>query len=204
MLTIAVTGRFASGKSTVARMLATKGGVLIDADETARKALDDSSPVSEQIEKIFGPAILDENNRIDRKKLARVVFSDRKKLRRLENVIHPFVREHIKRTLARLKEQKKDFAIIDVPLLEKSGLVDVIDVSISVNSTDENIYKRAKSGGFEEQDISNRLNMQPSVERLTKIADYVIENNGSLGDLKKQVDELYKAKLEKKLKCREN
>lgn len=200
MFVIAVTGRLASGKSTVSRLLAARGGFLIDADEIANEALKKDKPQYSQVLHHFGEDILDGNKEIHRKLLAEKVFSSNENLERLEAVIHPFVRDEIRKKIASVQEDNWKFIVIDLPLVEKSGLREKIDYIIFVRADEEKMIQRATAEGLDYNDAVQRLRRQPSVEELEKLADVLIENSNSLDFLRQQVDELFNQKLNKLIK----
>lgn len=200
MSIIAVTGRLASGKSTVSRLLAARGGFLIDADEIANEALDKGNSRYFQVIQYFGEDILNGNKEINRKLLAQKAFSSNERLERLEAIIHPFVRQEIRKKIALSKNNKRSFIVIDLPLVTKSGLKEEIDCIIFVNADKKKIIQRAIADGMEYSDVIQRLDKQPTAEELEETANYKIENNSSLDSLRQQVDELFNQKLNKLIK----
>lgn len=196
MYVIAVTGRLASGKSTVSRLVAARGGCLIDADEISKQLLEKGTPEYYAVLNSFGEEIHSITGKINRKVLAQKAFSDPENLKKLEDIIHPAVRRTI---IERLNDARKTgwkFVVLDIPLLEKSGLKTEIDFIILVTAEKGNIIERAISGGMDEQSVLIRLSAQPTVKELEQVADYVIDNNGNLDDLRSKVDDLFNARLQ--------
>ena len=121
MKVIGLTGGIASGKSTVSRMLRQKGAHIIDADEIAKEIVKPGKPAWEDIVRYFGKEILDESGNIRRKKLAKIVFSDEKKLNLLNRITHPRIVEEIKRELEACRRRNEKIVIIDAALLLEIG-----------------------------------------------------------------------------------
>src|SRR3989344_7539651 len=177
---IGVTGNFGSGKSTVSRILAELSNArVIDADKIAKKYL---LLYKKRILREFPEAR--RNKSIDTRKLAEIVFEDRKKLRKLEKILHPSTRREIKQ----LSETRKN-VIIDAPLLIEGGLYSLCDFIIIVKTPKEIQIRRLK-GRFTEAEIKKRLKHQMSFNKKKKYADYIINNNSSLRNTSKQVESI--------------
>jgi dephospho-CoA kinase len=178
-----------SGKTTVAGMLAELGAAVIDADELARMAVEPGRPALAQIARIFGPAMLDAHGRLKRKALAKRVFGDRAALGQLCAIIHP---EVIKETLRQLEALKnRPVVVVDVPLLFEAGMAPMMD-KVAVAAIRENQrFARLRRRGFSERDILVRLGMQMPQSRKRIMADFVIENSGTLESTREQVQTLW-------------
>ena len=179
---IGVTGNFGSGKSTVSKILAKiSNSKIIDADNIAKKYL---YKHKEKVLREFPEA--GKSNSIDARKLAEIVFEDKRKLRKLENILHPSTRREIKQ----LSETRKN-VIIDAPLLIEGGLYSLCDFIIIVKTPKEIQIRRLK-GRFTEAEIKKRLKHQMSFNKKKKYADYIINNNSSLRNTSKQVESIWK------------
>lgn len=200
MFVIAVTGRLASGKSTVSRLLSARGGFLIDADVIAKEGLKKGTLQYFEVVQRFGKSILNNKEEIERRLLARKAFSSTESLKKLEAIVHPFVREEIRERIISARKDGWRFAVIDLPLVAKSGLEKEIDYIIFVDTDTEKIIERARGDGMDKNDAIQRLGSQPTTEELEKISDYKIDNNSSLDILRKQVEELFSRKLDKLIK----
>lgn len=197
MLKIAVTGQIASGKSTTSRLLAARGGYLINADEEVHNLLLPHTEVYLDIRTHFGDKIIDHDGSIDRKKLAEIVFNDPEQLKALEGIIHPKIRSTILKKTQTAENEGKKFVVIDVPLLEKSGIKILVDIVIVLEASIENQLKRCETEGTSAEDARLRLASQPEFTQLSKEADIIISNNGSLDDLRNEIDELFEQKLDR-------
>lgn len=183
MLKYAIVGNIASGKSTVEEILKNKGYKVYDTDVIAHNILDNSTKIRE----IFKNYDVFTDNKIDRKKLAKLVFGNKNLLKKLESVIHPEVKEEI------LKIFKQDFDIvfISVPQLFEAGFEDLFDKIIFITAKKEIRFKRLiKRNNYTEEEALQRIEAQVSDEYKLKKCDFVIENNGSEDDLKQQVNNI--------------
>ena len=183
---IGLTGGIASGKSTVSEMLKTLGVPVVDADKLAHQALKVNQDL---IVQYFGSDILDENNRIDRKALGARIFTNPKNKKMLENIIHPYVQKRAaeKRELLQ-NASDATWAVYDIPLLfEKNRSEEFDRVVVVFCSLEQQKERLMKRNNLTEQEASDRLSVQlPLQEKKTK-ADDVIENTGTLEELKQKV-----------------
>lgn len=192
MLTVALTGGIGSGKSAVAQMLQELGALIIDSDELAREALERGNPGFDQVIQHFGDEILSAGE-IDRKKLAAVVFQDDEKRRILESIIHPLVRSAAEN---QVKAAPSDAVIVnEIPLLFETGGAGRFDFVISVATAKDIRFNRLRQRGMKDYEISQRIAAQASDEQRAGISNVVIENNGSLEDLRARVNKLWESEL---------
>lgn len=196
---IGLTGGIASGKSTVSNYLKTKGFSIYDADKIAKKLLDEKENINE-ITKIFGKKILNENLKIDRAKLKEIVFKNSNLLKKLNKILHPKVfsfYEEIRKNFItnQLNTQKLSNEVIffDVPLLFEAGF-DILCDKIWLVITDRNIQiKRIIERDKISEELAEKIiSSQMSDEEKRKKANFVIENNGTLEELKEKIDKLCK------------
>ena len=181
---IGVTGSLGTGKTTVARMLASKGGKIVDADKFSHMALAKNSPTYKRIISCFGQDILKKDGAISKKKLSKVVFSDKKTLKKLTNIIHPFVIGKIKNAVK--DKKKKDLIIIDAPLLIEARLTPIVDKLIVVVTNRKTQLSRCKKRKFKKEEVMRRIKNQLPLSKKTKMADYIIDNNSTLKKTKTQ------------------
>lgn len=183
---IGLTGGIASGKTTVSKILKTKGFLIYDADEIARE-ISKEEEVKKELISYFGEQILDKASNIDRKKLKDIVFKDKEKLEELNRIIHPRVYVFFKSI--REKNDYKKTIVFDVPLLFESGIDKLCDKILLVLADRELKIKRIiKRDGISKELAEKIIGSQMSDDEKIKKADIIIENNDSIEDLKEQVE----------------
>lgn len=184
---IGLTGVLGSGKTTAAGYFKRLGADVIDADKIAHQVLADKGIVK-KITSYFGEDVL-RNRKIDRKKLAGIVFGDGTKLKKLCGIIHPVVLKRIKKIL---KKSGKGVVIIDAPLLIESGLHKAMDAVIAVRIKQSAQLKRCLRLGYSEEEALKRIKAQMPQHKKLRYADFIIDNSGSRKEVKKQVLEIWK------------
>jgi dephospho-CoA kinase len=192
MRVIGVTGGLGTGKSTVAAMLARLGAKVVDADKIARRLLNPDEACFGPVVRMFGRDILT-RGRVDRKKVARVVFRDPARLKKLERVIHPEVRKVILSEIQKLKERGRTaILVVDVPLLFEAGFDNLVDRSVVVTAAMAvQIERAAKKLGITKAEARRRIKAQMPLRQKIRFADIIIDNNGTLIQTKKQVKRLW-------------
>lgn len=190
MLRVGLTGGIASGKSEVSRRLAELGAVLIDADLLAREAVEPGSEGLAEVVRAFGPGILQDDGALDRAALGALVFADPERRDQLNAIVHPRVRARA----AELMAAASDEAVVvqDIPLLVETGQAGSFDVVVVVDAPDEvRIRRLAERNGMTPEDAAARMAAQATREERLAAADHVIENSGSLDELRAAVDRLW-------------
>ncbi len=189
---IGILGGVGSGKSTVADEFAKLGCKVIDADKIAHELLDKKT-VQDKIVALFGKNILDSSGKIDRKKLADVVFADADKLSSLNKIVHPFVLGRAEELIKRYNRQNQVKAIVlDMPLLVEVGWAKRCDKLVFVDCGWQLRIDRAKKLGiFGENQLKIRENFQISLDNKANIADNMVDNNPDLSGLAKQVADIF-------------
>lgn len=182
---VGLSGGIGSGKSTVAKMLAELGAVVIDADAIAKEVLEPGQIGYENVLLHFGNEVLDPSGNIDRKKLANLVFNNESQLAKLEGIVHPAVIARV----AQIRESLPHDAVViyDTPLLFEKNLQSQFDKVIIVVSDLELRKARLVERGLSIQDVEARIANQATDDEKVAVADVVIVNNGSLPDLRDQV-----------------
>jgi dephospho-CoA kinase len=194
MLFVGLTGGIGSGKSTVARMLAERGAVVLDADGYAREAAVPGTPQFKATVALFGPHVLMPGGELDRAAIAEIVFKDPARLRALEAIYHPEVRRRIDEERAR-HEGTDDVLVLDSPLLIEMGTHEFCDVVVVVTASPETRIARLVARGMDEPDARARLAVQSPVETMAKFADHLLDNEVTPEELKIEVDRLWVALL---------
>ena len=183
---IGLTGGIGAGKSTVARILRELGCVVGDADAWARQALRDDT-IRETLVRWWGPDILDSSGQIDRRAVARIVFSRPGERARLESLVHPWI-EARRRALFRQAPPEAPALVIDAPLLLEAGLDDECDVVIFVAADrTSRLARLADARGWGEDELLKREESQLALDEKKARSDYVLSNNGDLDTLTGQV-----------------
>jgi dephospho-CoA kinase len=187
---VGLTGGIASGKSTVSAILRELGAVVIDADRVAREVVARGTSGLTAVVEEFGPGILTEEGEMDRAAVAAIVFGDEGARRRLEGIIHPLVHQEV----ARLEEQAPPDALVvhDIPLLAESGRAGTFDAVVVVDASEESQVTRMVRGrGWTEDEARARMAAQSLRADRLAIATHVLDNNGTVEELRRQVEELY-------------
>ncbi|MDP3790091.1 MAG: dephospho-CoA kinase [Candidatus Omnitrophota bacterium] len=192
---IGITGSFATGKSTVAAMFGQFGVKVLDADKIAHRLMRQGTKPHKRIVKEFGHKVLARSGAIDRAKLASVVFCDRKPLDKLCGIIHPAVISDIRKSIhsTAKKGSKIPAIVIDAPLLIEAGMHKMLDALIVVTAGPKIQIERAgKKTGMSVAEIKRRIKNQLPLRKKAKIADYIIDNEKSMTDVKKIVKKIWK------------
>lgn len=190
MRIIGITGGIGSGKSTVSDYIKEKGIYVIDADEISRSLTAKGGEALPYIRKAFGNSVFNDDNSLNRKKLADIVFNDKEKLLILQSFTTDVVNIKIREELKKLKrEGKLDIVVLDIPLLFETGDEEICDetwlITCDINKRIERVSKRDLSNPNE---IRERITNQMSDDEKRKLATYVIDNNSTLEELYKQID----------------
>jgi dephospho-CoA kinase len=203
MLNVGLTGGVACGKSTVARMLAEKGALLIDFDELAHAVEEPEGPVWREIVRHFGRDILAADGAIDRRKLGAIVFGDREKLELLNRLVHPAIFTEWQRRIAEISAAHPDAVVLsDIPLLIEAGLKPMVDLVLLVYlPPEEQIARLMARNGYHREEAERRLASQMPIEAKLSSADMVVRNDGSPEETRRAVDEVWE-ELQKRERCR--
>ena len=192
MKLIAITGSIGSGKTTVLKLLEKRGFPVLSADEMARESVD--SQFELVVEKLQAPQIQ------NRKDLRDWAFESAQNLEKLENIVHPMIRESVDKKKEDFKKQGHKICFYEVPILFEKKLESFFDFIVLVSSSEEERKKRLLERGLDEKDIKKIMSFQISFEEAQKKSDFIIENKGlKKEDLEPFLEELLK-KLEN-LKC---
>lgn len=189
MIRIGLTGGIGSGKSTVARIFESRGAVVIDADAIAREIVEPGEPALAALVTEFGPRILREDGTLNRGELASMAFTDQAATARLNAIMHPLIRAESERRLAEAQTEGTPAVVYDMPLLVETGQRDLVDVVVVVDVPEQLQVERAVgSRGLDEDDVRRRIDVQASRPERLAVADFVIDNSGTIEHTRAQVD----------------
>ncbi|MGE0033438.1 dephospho-CoA kinase [Pseudothermotoga sp.] len=183
---VGLTGKMGCGKSTVAEILKELGAQVIDVDKIGHEVLKEET-VKDRLRQLFGPEIFCQGE-VDRKKLAKAVFEDEEKLRILESVVHPVIKDRVLKMI----EGCSNVVVLDAALLRRIGLAELCDVIITVKCDEAKIVERLEKKGLSQEEIQRRLAAQKDIVE----EGIVIENNFDLASLRNRVLDIYKRLLE--------
>lgn len=194
-LLLAVTGGIATGKSTVTRMLNDLGAPVIDFDLIAREVVEPEKPAWQDIVAYFGQQVLLGDKQLDRKKLSDIVFRDLEKRKKLEGFTHPRIQVEFIRQLNEIVEKNPRAIVqVDVPLLIELNMQYMFHKTLVVYTSEEKQVERLmEREGISREEAVTRLKAQLPIEEKVGYADFVIDNNGSLEETGKQVQDLWQA-----------
>lgn len=193
MITIGLIGGVASGKSSVARLLADGGAVILDADRVGHEVLREAA-VIDQLTARWGAGILQADGQINRRSVAQIVFAPGNEAERqfLNGVSHPRIAARLEEQLAELRKSNCPAAILDAALLLEAGWDKLCDEIVYVGVPHEQRLARARTRGWDEAELARREATQLPLEEKKRRATQVIDNSGTLSDLEQQVDELWR------------
>lgn len=190
---IGLTGSIATGKSTISEMFNQLNIPVIDADKIAREVVEKGQKAFNTIVDTFGKEILHEDGSLNRKALGDIVFNDETERAKLNNIVHPAIREEMERQKQLHIDAKKPCIVLDIPLLFENKLEHLVDkivvVYVSQSVQLERLMKRDNST---EQEALSRINSQIPIDEKKKLADATINNNGTIEQSYEQLKQLLK------------
>ena len=194
MRLIGLTGGIGSGKSTVARLFAERGAIVVDADQVAREVVEPGEPALAEIVQHFGPDVVDAEGRLDRPALAAIVFGDDEARRALEAITHPRIGERIGEHVEQARadeaaDGRERVVVVDHPLLGESGAVVGFDTVVVVETpVDVRVRRLVDARGMDEADARARVAAQADDATRRAAATHLIDNGGEPDALGAQVD----------------
>jgi dephospho-CoA kinase len=191
MLRLGITGGIGSGKSAVAAMLREMGFPALDADSLAHKLVEPGQAAYNDVVHAFGREILGKDGRIDRAKLASIVFADRAKLDRLNAIVHPLVGEAMDRQFGEWQaEGTHDIAFVEAALIVEAGLHKRLDGLVVAWCTPEQQLERLRARKMSEEEARHRIAAQLPIAEKLRYATEKIDCSGSLEETRRQVEAL--------------
>lgn len=194
MRLIGLTGGIGSGKSTVARLFAERGAVVIDADQVAREVVEPGEPALDAIRVRFGPGVIDADGQLDRPALAAIVFGDVAARRDLEGITHPRIAERIAERIEAVRRAEETdgverVVVLDHPLLVESGAaVGYRTVVVVEAPLETRIHRLVTARGMGEADARARVAAQADDDARRDAATHLVDNGGDVEALGAQVD----------------
>ena len=189
MLLAGLTGNYGMGKSTVLHIFEKLGAVTRDSDEIVGSLFEEED-VIRRIRHILGDRVFYKSGRLNKKKVARIIFRDDTLRRSLEDIVHPLVFERV-RTLADGLKGTEKVVIVEVPLLFERGYQDRFDRTITVYTEEDVALYRLGKRGIKVKEAAARLSSQLPIKEKMKRADFVIDNNGTTRKTAEQVHMIY-------------
>jgi dephospho-CoA kinase len=196
---IGLSGGIGTGKSTVASILARLGALVIDADAIVRELQAPGTPMLAEIAAAFGPELIGADGSLDRARLGELVFRDPEARLRLGKIVHPAVGAEMRRRLEAAREARVGLVVLDIPLLfegRKAGSGSAaqlgFDATVLVYAAEpQQIERQVARDGYSRDEALRRVRSQMPIEEKRALADYVIDNSGSLAATERQARELY-------------
>lgn len=191
MCVYGLTGGIGAGKSTVANMFQESGIPVVLADDVGREVASKGSDGLAEIVRSFGPDVLDGNGELDRRKLGTLIFNDPDRRRELEAILHPRVRDQSRELFSQLEQAGNQIVVYESALLyETQRHTEMRGVILVTASEGQRIARVRSRDGSEEEAVRQRIKAQMDDEEKRGLADYIIENNGNLQALRREVDSL--------------
>ncbi len=183
VVVLGVTGGIACGKSEVGRILGEMGFSVCDADRVAHDLMKKGTPVFRQVVNHFGTRILTDEGEISRLNLGKIVFEDPEQRKVLNDLVHPTVREALAKWIDKMRSEGQSSAGL-IPLLFESGMQNLEwDAVVCVSSRETDVFQRLEKRGLSREEAEKRVRSQMPLAEKEKLADYVVPNHGTLGEL---------------------
>jgi dephospho-CoA kinase len=191
---LGLTGGIASGKSTVSAMLAARGAKIVDADQVAREVVLPGEPALESIVSVFGQAVLNADGTLNRSELGRVVFGDRERLGQLESILHPAIRSRMWKQMDAYLEEDPDLLVVaDIPLLFETGQASLYDgVMVVYIPRALQMERLMVRNALNAEQAKQRIDLQMDIEEKRRLADFIIDNSGTLEDTEGQIEQFWR------------
>ncbi len=195
MLRVGLTGGLASGKSFVGHALSELGCYLIEADLLGRQVLEQGGQTYEAVVKTFGDQILDPDGKINRRRLAKIVFSDPEQLAKLNALVHPRVKERERDLAAEFGRTHPDgITVTEAAILVETGSYrDYNRLIVVVCRPEQQIERAMERDGLSREEVLNRLSRQMPLEEKVKLADFIIDTSGTKENTVEQVRAVYES-----------
>jgi len=196
MLVIGLAGGIGTGKSEVARFLQELGAVVIDADRVGHEVYTPHTEAWHEIIRTFGRDVLKANGEVDRRKLAALVFGDSQALAQLEAITHPAITERVRERIEELKRQGAWVVVLEAIKLTRTAAAELVDEVWVTYSSEERVVERlARRGNLKVEEVKQRIEAQLPFAEMKRAAQVVVENQGSLQELRDRVQSLWESRV---------
>lgn len=191
MFKLGLTGGIATGKTTISNYLKTKGIPVLDADEYARKVVEPGMPGLTDIMNTFGKHVLQSDGSLNRKLLGQIIFNDMTARQKLNDITHPRIQQMMTDELQKLAKDKTPLVILDVPLLLENHNIAGAD-AIMVVTVPESIQlnRLMQRNNLTQEEAQRRINAQMPLSEKEKLADFIVDNSGTIANTLTQVDKV--------------
>lgn len=187
---IGLTGGIGTGKSTVSELLAAHGFKIVDADVASREAVKKGSEGLQQVKQVFREEAIDDNGEMNRKYIGEIVFNDAEKRKELNQIVHPIVREIMENQKEKYLSEGYN-VIMDIPLLFENNLQDTVDETWLVYASESiQVERLMERNDLSQEEAKARVYSQISIDKKQRMADHVIDNRGTLLELKQNLEQL--------------
>ena len=191
MFKLGLTGGIATGKTTISNYLKSIDIPVLDADEYARKVVEPGTPGLAEITNTFGEQILQPDGSLNRKLLGQIVFNDSSARQTLNDITHPRIQQMMADELHRLAEQQTPLVILDIPLLLENNNVAGADAVMVVSIPESlQLTRLMQRNNLTEKEAHARISAQMPLVEKEKLADFVIDNSGTISNTQKQVEKV--------------
>jgi len=189
---LGLTGSFGTGKTYAASVFRSLGAVVIDADKISHYVIGKNRHAWKKIVRVFGRKILAQDGSIDRKALAGIVFSDKRKLYKLNSIVHPEVISLIRAKLEKYISGNK-VIVIDAPLLVEARITGMVDRLVVVTCEKEiQIGRCRKKFRIEKEEILKRIESQVPIKKKIRLANWILDNSGTKAETKRQIKKVWR------------
>ncbi len=197
MLKVGLTGGIASGKSTVCKAFSRLGAKVLDADEVAREVVLPGRPAWTKLKQVFGSEFFSPDGCLDRGRMRKLIFADPVKRRQIDTIVHPEVVREINGRYEKVSAvETGGIFIVDIPLLLEVGAADRFDLVLVVYVDEEvQLERLVRRDGLSREEADQALRVQIPLREKVEMADFVIDNNGSLQQTEAQVEDLWRKML---------
>lgn len=191
MFKLGLTGGIATGKTTISNYLKTKGIPVLDADEYARKIVEPGTPGLTDIVNTFGKQVLQSDGSLNRKLLGQIIFNDMTARQKLNGITHPRIQKMMTDELQKLAKDKTPLVILDIPLLLENHNIAGAD-AIMVVTVPESIQlnRLMQRNNLTKEEAQRRIDAQMPLSEKEKLADFIVDNSGTIANTLTQVDKV--------------